>query len=76
MSDQKLTLDGTEYDIQEDLSEEGRSFVQRRIEIARQLVTIEQQQRELNVLLATYDNAIKESIQKVEIITEPEEVAN
>jgi len=76
VSDQKLTLDGTEYDIQEDLSEEGRSFVQRRIEIARQLVTIEQQQRELNVLLATYDNAIKESIQKVEIITEPEEVAN
>ena len=76
MSDQKLTLDGTEYDIQEDLSEEGRSFVQRRIEIARQLVTIEQQQRELNVLLATYDNAIKESIHKVEIITEPEEVAN
>ena len=76
MSDQKLTLDGTEYDIQEDLSEEGRSFVQRRIEIARQLVTIEQQQRELNVLLATYDIAIKESIQKVEIITEPEEVAN
>ena len=76
MSDQKLTLDGTEYDIQEDLSEEGRSFVQRRIEIARQLVTIEQQQRELNVLLATYDNAIKESIQKVEIITAPEEVAN
>ena len=76
MSDQKLTLDGTEYDIQEDLSEEGRSFVQRRIEIARQLVTIEQQQRELNVLLATYDNAIKESIQKAEIITEPEEVAN
>ena len=76
MSDQKLSLDGTEYDIQEDLSEEGRSFVQRRIEIARQLVTIEQQQRELNVLLATYDNAIKESIQKVEIITEPEEVAN
>ena len=76
MSDQKLTLDGTEYDIQEDLSEEGRSFVQRRIEIARQLVNVEQQQRELNVLLATYDNAIKESIQKVEIITEPEEVAN
>ena len=49
--------------------------MQRRIEIARQLVAIEQQQRELNVLLATYDNAIKESIQKVEIITEPE-VAN